>query len=310
MIYGCYAEKLLKLYENELEKYPGLSDCVIAYRKISVEEENSNNTDVEEENEDDTEAEEDDEERGKSTIHFAYEAFEEIKKRAKDGCVVLMFDIKSFFSELNHIKLKKAWCDLLKVEKLNNAHFNVFNASTNFRYILKDELRVGYKSEGRRNGFDEKKLAEIRKYQGIEAFYSSIDEFKYAIRNKNIKVYKHPFVKNKRPVGIPQGLPISAVLANLYLLNFDKVILEEIVNKAGGFYRRYSDDILIICNPQEADQIEQFVLDEIKNSDVEISEEKTENFFFHINKSVRRSIELLPNYCVMECRPLVNHLHI
>ncbi len=274
MIFGCYAEKLLKLYEDELKLYPGLSDCVIAYRKIEVEE-------AEEE---DFVEYDDENSHGKSTIHFAYEAFEEIKRRASDGCIVLMFDIKSFFSELNHKRLKKAWCDLLKVERLNQAHFNVFNAATNFRYILKDELRVEPQKRGRRSGFDEKKLASIRKYNGVESFFSSIDDFKKAIENRDLKVYKQPFMKKNRPVGIPQGLPISAVLANLYLLEFDKVILENIVNKAGGFYRRYSDDIMIICKPEEATEIEKFVLEEIQKSDVEISTDKTEKFLFSIKQ--------------------------
>src|SRR5258708_3664153 len=84
MIYGCYAEKLLILYEAELSRHSGLSESVIAYRKIEV--------DVGEEND----KVKDGDPPGKSTIHFAHEAFQEIKSRAVDGCVVLMFDIKSF----------------------------------------------------------------------------------------------------------------------------------------------------------------------------------------------------------------------
>lgn len=262
MIYGCYAEKLLKLYEAELNLYPGLTESVIAYRKIEVEDQHTGTP------------------SGKSTIHFAHEAFEEIKSRAANGCVVLMFDIKSFFSELNHDKLKRAWCDLLKVTRLNKAHFNVFNATTNFKYILKDELRISPKKNGQRTGFDEKKLAFLRKYEGVEAFFLSVDDFKDAIKNKEIKVYKHPFMKNKKPVGIPQGLPISAVLANLYLLEFDKEIVSKIVNAKGSFYRRYSDDIMIICEEEEADDVECFVLDEIAKSEIEISVDKTEKYSF------------------------------
>ncbi len=267
MIFGCYAEILLEEYETTLKEYPGLTDCVIAYRKIGIEDPESE--------------EQEDNPPGKSTIHFAHEAFEEIKKRSVEGCVVLMFDIKSFFSELNHKKLKQAWCNLLKVDKLNKAHFNVFNAATEFRYILKDELRLNSASKGRRRGFDEKKLASIRKNHGIEAFFESVDDFKEALKNKKLKVYKHPFMKNGWPVGIPQGLPISAVLANLYLLEFDKVILDAIVDKSGGFYRRYSDDIMIVCKEDQADWIEKFVLDEIKKSEVEISTEKTEKYLFN-----------------------------
>jgi hypothetical protein len=262
MIFGYYAHLLLNLYEEELDKIDGLSDCITAYRKILI-----------------NEGEEDDD-TGKGTMHFAYEAFEEIKKRSKESCVVLMYDIKSFFSELNHEKLKEAWSKLIGVEKLNPAHFNVFKAATKFRYILRDDLRTYKKGVGRRSGFDERKLAHIRKTTGTEAFFESISDFKDAIERKKIQVYKHPFVKKGKPVGIPQGLPISAVLANLYLLEFDKEIFDRIVHKMGGFYRRYSDDILIICKPNEIDEIDEIVKIAIKDRDVIISDEKTETYLF------------------------------
>ncbi|WP_316795098.1 reverse transcriptase domain-containing protein [Pedobacter agri] len=271
LIYGKYATNLLALYEDELSKHEGLSDCIIAYRKILEEIDNVEEPVVEKI-------------PGKSTIHFANEAFNEIKRRSVMGCTVLMFDIKSFFSELNHELIKKKWCELLNVNRLPDAEFNVFNSATDFRYILRDELRVKSIKNGRRGGFDEKKLAAIRKHRGIEAFYESPEDFRKAIKDKKIKVYKRPFTKNGEQVGIPQGLPISAVIANLYLLDFDLTILQNIVDARQGFYRRYSDDIMIICNPDEADELEKFVLDEIKKSKVEISEGKTEKFFFKTAK--------------------------
>ena len=274
MIFGYYAELLLKLYEDELEKHEGLADCVTAYRKIELDGYADENDD------DENDEKKEDEAIGKSTIHFAHEAFEEIKKRSGGECVVLMFDIKSFFSELNHDKLKEAWCKLLNVIRLNPAHFNVFNAATNFRYILRDDLRLNPHNHGKRSGFDEKKLASIRKKYGKEAFFESEEDFRNAVKDKAFQVYKHPFVKNKIPVGIPQGLPISAVLANLYLLEFDKEVLRKVVNEFGGFYRRYSDDILVICRPDQADETERFILNSILDSKVEISTEKTEKYLF------------------------------
>jgi len=263
LIFGCYAAKLLERYEAILQTDKKLDECVIAYRKIPVEDDDNL------------------EEVGKSTIHFANEAFNEIKIRGqRDACVVLMFDIKSFFSELNHEMLKTAWCNLFEWDRLPPAHFNVFKAATEFRYILRDELRISPSKSGKRSAFDEAKLSDIRKYHGIEAFFSSVDEFKNAINKKKIRVYRHPFTKKKRPVGIPQGLPISAVLANLYLLNFDRSVLKEVSDGYGGYYRRYSDDIMVICKPQYVDAIEKFILAEVQKSKVKISEEKTEKFRF------------------------------
>jgi hypothetical protein len=59
---------------------------------------------------------------------------------------------------------------------------------------------------------------------------------------------------NTRDCGIPQGSPISDVLANLYLLEFDTWMTNEMA-KIGGSYRRYSDDILMIV-PGHADDFE------------------------------------------------------
>ncbi|MFS2185597.1 reverse transcriptase domain-containing protein [Mucilaginibacter sp. Mucisp84] len=265
LIFSCYAARLSELYEEQLSADKNLNDCVIAYRKIPVEDPDGENL----------------EEVGKSTIHFAYEAFEEIKHRSQgSSCAVLMFDIKSFFSELDHQQLKEAWCDLRGVNRLFPADFNVFRAATDFRYILRDELRTGIRKYGKRNGFDEAKLSDIRKHYGKEAFFSSVEDFKSALEQKKLKVYKHPFTKKRQPVGIPQGLPISAVLANLYLLNFDKKVLEVVVDTYKGFYRRYSDDIMIICKPEDAAVIEKFILAEIKKSKIEISPGKTEKFRF------------------------------
>lgn len=262
MIFGCYADKLKFLYEKLLSNEPGVSESVIAYRQIP----DPKNTG-----------------KNKSTIHFAHEAFQYIKSKAeeKGEYSVLKFDIEKFFSGLNHRLLKDSWANLLGKPELPLDHYMVFRASTNFSYVLKDDLRLYTSKVGRKAGFDEKRLAENRKL-GIESFFGNAKEFREALKSGQVKVFKNPFYskEEKKRKGIPQGLPISAILANLYLLDFDREVVKEIVKKRNGYYRRYSDDILVVIPVEEEDWTNEFVSQAILKSKVSISHDKTEVFRF------------------------------
>lgn len=262
LIFGYYKEILSELYEKKLEKEPFLNHSVNAYRKIKISEDSL---------------------KGKSTIHFAKEAFDEIKRlgEQRDVCV-LTFDLKSFFPSLNHQYLKEKWKWLLEVDELPKDHYNVFKACTKFKYVLLDDLRMPkkYKS-GRKRGFDESKLAKIRKDNGFKCFFSSNMELRDNIKSGQLRVFNNPFYsKERKNIGIPQGLPISAFLANLYLFDFDLKIVNELVKEKGIYYRRYSDDIIIICKSSEIEVVEDFMYKLIEESKVEISADKTERFIF------------------------------
>src|SRR5690606_17738459 len=116
-------------------------------------------------------------------------------------------------------------------------------------------------------------------------------------KSGQLKVYKNPFYcrEEKTRKGIPQGLPISAILANLYLFEFDCKVVEEVVKNRNGFYRRYSDDILIVVPVKEEEWAEKLITELILESKVSISADKTEIFrFFNtidpLGKSVIKGI--------------------
>lgn len=262
LVYGYYKEILNDLYEKKLKENELLDSSVNAYRKIPISKENQ---------------------KGKSTIHFAKEAFDEIKIRGKeDEVCVLTFDLKNFFPSLNHQFLKQKWKWLLGVDELPKDHYNVFKACTKFRYVLLDDLRIQKKNKkGRRLGFDEAKLAKIRKEKGFKCFFESNEEFRKTIKEGKLRVYSNPFYsKEKKNIGIPQGLPISALLANLYLYDFDLKIINNLVIEKGAYYKRYSDDIVIICKPNQSEFIEKYIYDLVEESKVQISKNKTEKFIF------------------------------
>jgi hypothetical protein len=264
LIYSYYSNLINDLYCETLRKDELLDQSIIAYRKIPVNRENPDG-------------------EGKSTIHFSKEVFDEIERQSKIyGAVgVLAFDITNFFPSMNYDLLKEAWINLVGYKEFEKHHFKIFKACTDFRYVNFHELK---RIENYYNkGFNEARLDEIRKKQGIKCIFKSYSEFREVIRTKALRVY-NPHYRRKNGKGIPPGLPISATLANLYLLRFDETIVNELVKTNNVFYRRYSDDIIIVCPFDQISNSESKVITLIDNVQLEISKHKTERYKFRLDE--------------------------
>ncbi|EPO5342827.1 antiviral reverse transcriptase Drt2 [Klebsiella oxytoca] len=173
---------------------------------------------------------------GKSNIEFAYEAFQEIKIRG--DCSAVALDLSKFFDTLDHGFLKKAWCRLIGVDKLPEDHYAVFKAITKFSKVDKNQV---YDLMGlpKNNARHTKRLVKQ---------ICSFDDFRNKVRKSNL------IIPNKANFGIPQGSPISALLSNIYMLNFD-IEMNEYVSSLGGAYFRYCDDMLFIVPSNEKNNI-------------------------------------------------------
>jgi len=269
LIYSYYAKEILsKLYETELEKDIELSECITAYRKVKITPESS---------------------KGKCNIHFAYDVFNQIRKLG--DCVVLAFDIEKFFPSLNHLYLRKAWSSLLERTdgKLPPDHYQVFKALTSFWYVEEDDLlREANLLKFERGSRRRKKSCHLKSYCTNE------QDFRQRIcgvRNKSGKSLLKKFPYERK--GIPQGTAISALLANIYLLEFDKLVYNKIKNTEGAMYRRYSDDIIVVCPQDFKTEIKTFVEDCInKSCNLTINSEKTEEIYFSGGKIEDQSIRL------------------
>ena len=158
-------------------------------------------------------------------IHFANDVFEFITNHSE--CAVLASDISDYFGTIRHDKLKQSWCGLLGVSRLPADHFAVFRAITEYSTIDRDELCKVLKLD-----------PENPREAGRHRFCSAHD-FRTVVRGSGLCVV------NRRGFGIPQGSPISAVLSNIYLLEFD-TMMHASVAAHGGLYRRYCDDILFV----------------------------------------------------------------
>lgn len=197
----------------------------------------------------------------RNNIHFANEAFDCIKRR-NQPTVALAFDVTSFFDNLGHEGLLKNWKKLRGAERLSDDDFAVYKATTQFAYV------------------DRNKLIELLKLKedAHPSRFCDMKTFREVVRGGGL-INKHTMGK-----GVPQGAPISAVLSNVYMMEFD-VKMYAFMKELGGHYFRYSDDILLICDQTDQEKAAQKVMDEISNPaiNLEINDAKTDITYFARN---------------------------
>lgn len=162
--------------------------------------------------------------RGKSNIDFAAAAFRFLVN--SDQAQVMVGDFSHFFDNLDHAYLKKQWCSLLEVERLPADHWAVYKNVTKYSYMELTDLLTLNSLENNREG-----LRQLNRRAKVLP----------ALQLRENKGLLH---KNNG-VGIPQGSPISGLLANMYMLEADQRLQAQ-VSALGGLYMRYSDDFIII----------------------------------------------------------------
>lgn len=239
-IFAHYRRKLSAPYEQRLADM-GISDCPIAYRQIPKPGTNG----------------------GKCNIDFAKDAFDEVDRLG--DCVAVALDIKGYFENLSHSRIKAIWCDLLGVDELPADHYAVFKNITKYRFVDQRSVyrRLGYLGLIQRGKHTIEGFTVP--YREMPKQLCSPDDFRAKICGGDPT--KPSLVqKNALPHGVPQGAPISDLIANFYLIDFDAK-LDQYARERGGKYMRYSDDILLIIpgGDTEAVAATAFATDEIKN---------------------------------------------
>lgn len=208
---------------------------------------------------------------GKSNLDFA----KVITNYAKDkgDCGIICFDLEKFFDTLDHGLLKGNWENVLGVQRLPDDHYAIFKNITKFSYInygeLIDSLGIS------RKDFDKlKRICEPDKFRKLR------DDKKFII---------HKNYKKNGAQGIPQGSTISAILSNVYMLDFDQRITM-FLNNVGGFYQRYSDDIIIICPTDLIDKVEKEVEKLVGEIKLKVNPTKTEKLVYRTLASGKHEV--------------------
>lgn len=228
-IFSYYRYLLSAPYEAILQA-EGLSSSVIAYRRIPKPGGSG----------------------GQSNIDFALSAVQAIQKQG--DCCTIALDISSFFETLDHTRLRDVWAGLLGVSKLPADHFRVYQAITRYAFVdvVKAYTRLGYYGDkADRQGKVRPGYLKARKDIPVQLCDGRTFQEKIARSATQSSIIE----VNKLGMGVPQGAPLSDLLANAYLLEFDKY-LRDICEKLGGCFFRYSDDILVIAPISESDAVQ------------------------------------------------------
>ena len=251
-IYSFYGQLLEDRYEKYLSRH-GYGDCVIAYRSLPREKNKGN----------------------KCNIDLANDAFSHIRKVSKESeQIVIIADIKSFFGTLNHQLLKAAWKEISGYISLPEDEYAVFKNVTKYAWVNAQELFNVYRSQiicQQKTKLANRTLSSMRYFRDKNAIaFCDKADIEYIRKSGMIH-------RNNNVYGIPQGLPISSVLANVYMWSFDRQIFN-FLNQAKGYYRRYSDDIIIVCSANDYDNVTALLKRLISGIKLTIADNKTKVF--------------------------------
>lgn len=200
---------------------------------------------------------------GKNNVDFAKRAFDYMQSHDEIACMLI--DIKGFFDNIDHLRLRKALCSVLNMSELPDEIEYMIKNLTVYRFVEEDKL------------FKELKRLKKPYHVRIPGTNSATRICKLEDFNRHID--NGSFIqKNIAGRGIPQGSPVSGLLANISLLEFDSWVQAQLTSYDIQFYQRYSDDIIVVCPIDKIEKVYADIIAELRNHGVSASTKKTEAF--------------------------------
>lgn len=279
IVYSYYSKLLTEAYEEYLKDKPYRS-VAVAYRRIPIGNGKNGN---------------------KSNIEFAFEAFDFIEKNKHRCLSIIVADVTAFFDNLDHRILHSQWKRVLNTNNLPKDHYTIFKSLVDSKYVNENELFKRFQNkliverflpnDTSQRVLKRKRVNKIynMRYENVVAFCDRDEFFKEATDLIRVdKPYKKTIrekLSKEEKRGIPQGTPLSATLANIYMLDFD-----ERVNSAttlrNAYYQRYSDDLIIICDQKDEKHFYDLICKEIEvEANLEIQPKKTNVYRYELNEN-------------------------
>lgn len=255
-IYSFYSLALTEAYQD-FTKSKGFDSCVLAYRSDLG---------------------------GDCNIQFAKRAFDTVKAMiaAEGKCAAIALDITGYFDNIDHDLLKTNWCDVIGEEDLPLDQYKVFRSLTKYSYVGKASFLNHFNVDVKKTEKFHNLLDLIPNDQAGPSYlekFNLLRKRQLVVRNKPKRNLDGTYSNR----GIPQGSPMSAVLSNIYLINFDQW-LSALGRVMGFHYMRYCDDLLIICKSKDVVYLNNEVVREIKDRyKLTINLKKTEVIEFRAN---------------------------
>lgn len=207
---------------------------------------------------------------GKSNYNFVQEALDFCYRMGSVSVVAL--DVTSFFDSIDHKLLKQRLKNILAVDEIPLDWYKIFKFITEYRYV---------------------NLAEIKEHPAFKDRFGKTEHGRISTI-RSLKKASITIHSNSNNFGIPQGTPISAALSNLYMVDFD-IKMGLFCKPLDAFYRRYSDDILIICAPELQSTVMQQVTRIISEERLRLASHKTviREFNFHNPENAMKAAQYL-----------------
>lgn len=213
---------------------------------------------------------------GKNNVDFALRTFRHLELHSE--WAVICIDIKDFFGSIPHTAILTNLSEIMPGE-LPSEFLHVLNNLMHYRYVPFGTIIDTMQGNSKRRLI--RTAARGFKICRFEDFQELINE------TKLIK-------QNHKDSGIPQGSPISGLIANIAMLGFDQKMAKHIMSFDIGLYQRYSDDIVLICPQSEVTRIYNLATTAIMDMGMKLSSHKTEAFARSSDQIVNITHDLEP----------------